>query len=286
MPPTVDTLIFGCGYIGLPVARELISRGHSCAAVTRSRERGTQLASAGITPLIADVCDPASLASLSAAKRVLWAVGYDRASPHSKEAVYVAGLGHALAAVKPHSPHVVYISSTSVWGFDDGRWVDETTPIHPTNEGGRICAAAEEMLQQHIPLENRTILRLAGIYGPGRLLAKAEALQKGEPLAGSGDAWLNLIHQTDAARLATRLLLEGGPEVVLGVDHEPVRRTDYYSELARLIAAPPPTFDESVTPKRGTGGLNKRCRSTHTEHRDYRFASYREGLVNGLVVSE
>lgn len=280
--PRVDVLIFGCGYVGLQVARQFVSAGLHCAAVTRSQEKAAFLKSQSIEPVLAEVTDAASLAVLPAARRILWAVGYDRNSTASKREVYVDGLRNALLATAPAAESVVSISSTSVWGFDDGRWVDELTPVAPTTEGGEICATAEEVVRTHCPAGKSTILRLAGIYGPGRLLAKVEALQQKQPIAGSGEAWLNLIHQADAAALTYRLLCEGGPEVVVGVDREPVRRIDYYSELARRIGSAPPIFDEASLPKRGSGGLNKRVRSQFSDQFAFRYESYRSGLAQAL----
>ncbi len=280
--PRVDVLIFGCGYVGLQVARQFVSAGLHCAAGTRSQEKAAFLKSQSIEPVLAEVTDAASLAVLPAARRILWAVGYDRNSTASKREVYVDGLRNALLATAPAAESVVSISSTSVWGFDDGRWVDELTPVAPTTEGGEICATAEEVVRTHCPAGKSTILRLAGIYGPGRLLAKVEALKQKQPIAGSGEAWLNLIHQADAAALTYRLLCEGGPEVVVGVDREPVRRIDYYSELARRIGSAPPIFDEASLPKRGSGGLNKRVRSQFSDQFAFRHESYRSGLAQAL----
>jgi nucleoside-diphosphate-sugar epimerase len=280
--PQVDVLIFGCGYVGLQVARQFVSAGLSCAAVTRSQEKAAILKSQSIEPVLAEITEAQSLAVLPAAKRILWAVGYDRNSTASKREVYVDGLRNALIATAPAAESVVSISSTSVWGFDDGRWVDELTPVAPSTEGGEICATAEEVVRTLCPAGKFTILRLAGIYGPGRLLAKVEALKHQQPIAGSGEAWLNLIHQADAAALAYRLLCEGGPEVVVGVDREPVQRIDYYSELARRIGSAPPVFDEASLPKRGSGGLNKRVRSQFSDQFEFRYESYRSGLAQAV----
>ncbi|OYW19133.1 MAG: hypothetical protein B7Z55_09430, partial [Planctomycetales bacterium 12-60-4] len=58
------TLIFGCGYLGQRVAAAWRDAGHSVYAVTRSTQRGEDLAQQGWNPVIADVCDPASLRDL------------------------------------------------------------------------------------------------------------------------------------------------------------------------------------------------------------------------------
>ncbi len=74
-------LIFGCGYVGLQVARQFVSAGLHCAAVTRSQEKAAFLKKpVNRTGYLAEVTDAASLAVLPAARRILWAVGYDRNS--------------------------------------------------------------------------------------------------------------------------------------------------------------------------------------------------------------
>ena len=76
---------------------------------------------------------------------------------------------NVLAALPAETGRLIYISTTGVYGPADGDWVDEVTPPDPQREGGRASLAAEQVLAAH-PLGQRSvILRLAGIYGPGRV---------------------------------------------------------------------------------------------------------------------
>ncbi|MGH7128344.1 MAG: SDR family oxidoreductase, partial [Planctomycetaceae bacterium] len=104
------------------------------------------------------------------------------------------------------------------------------------------------------------VLRLAGIYGPNRLLRRMESLQAGEPIAGDPRAWLNLVHVEDAVRavLACEEHDRAGP-LYLVCDDRPVPRQEYFTRLAELVGAPPPVF--SGGPGTRTAGLNKRCRN-------------------------
>src|SRR5690606_16214094 len=92
------------------------------------------------------------------------------------------------------------------------------------------------------------VLRLAGIYGPGRV-PYLDKLRANEPIAAPSEGWLNLIHVDDAARIIVavdRWLAEressDGPHVFCVSDGSPVARGEYYAEAARLIGAPPPRF--------------------------------------------
>ena len=144
-----------------------------------------------------------------------------------------------------------------------GEWVDEMSECAPTQPGGLLCVEAEQLARDWA-LQNDgasvNILRLAGIYGPGRLLSRIEALKAGTPLAGSGDSWLNLIHVDDATTAVTACAKsQVHNQAFVVVDDQPIPRATYFECLASLIGAPPPKFEPEVPRSRGSGGLNKRC---------------------------
>ncbi len=287
-------LIIGCGYLGRRVAAAWLQAGHSVTALTRSANNAVELSRLGITPVIGDVCDPKSLVALPVVQSVLFAVGYDRTSGRTQREVYVEGLRHILEQVAGRCERLIYISSSSVYGQSSGEWVDESSQCEPVQPGGQCCLAAEELIRATFPILEDTaavrpranVLRLSGIYGPGRLLSRVESLRAGEPLAGRGDAWLNLIHVDDAAGAVLACEQQGQPgETFLITDDSPLRRDEYYSQLARLVAAPPPMFLDDQPAKRGSGGLNKRCSNgkARAELRlMLRFPSFISGLPHAL----
>ena len=177
---------------------------------------------------------------------VLWAVGYSKAPTSGRGVrihdVYVGGLANLLRALPPAVERFIYISSTGVYGQVTGGEVDEDSPCQPTREGGQACLAAEELLRES-PLADRTIiLRLAGLYGPGRI-PRSQDLVAGLPIDAPSQGWLNLIHVEDAARIV--LLAEQNaqpPKLYVVADGQPVIRGDYYRELSRLLRVPPPRF--------------------------------------------
>ena len=130
-----------------------------------------------------------------------------------------------------------------------------------------------------------TILRLAGIYGPGRMLARREQLLQGVPFGGDPQAWLNLIHVIDAASAVTAIeQADCRGKLYLACDDEPVRRGEFYNELSRLLNAPRPTFD----PQRDAGrtvGLNKRCRARKLKQETGwapGYPTFRAGLLTAI----
>lgn len=263
-------LIVGCGYLGGRVARLWLEAGHRVSALTRSPQTAERFEAGGIRAVVGDVTQPRTLAALPAADVLLFAVGHDRSASPSLREVYVEGLRHALGALSGRVGRILYVSSTSVYGQIDGSWVDEDSPTDPTTESGRICLESERALNEWTADTgvSSLILRLAGIYGPGRLLARIDGLMRGEPIGGLPDAWLNLIHVEDAARVAAACGETPQAGVLLVSDDRPVRRGEFYSHLASLLNAPPPTFDGSRSAR--TPGFNKRCRTARLR---------REGLV-------
>jgi nucleoside-diphosphate-sugar epimerase len=278
-------LIFGCGYLGLRVAQRWRDAGERVYVATRLPARAATLSAEGFAPLVADVTRPESLADLPAAETALFAVGHDRAAGRSIEEVYVDGLKNVLDSLPAATGRVIYISTTGVYGDSAGDWVDEDSQCAPTRPGGKASLAAEESLWRH-PLGARGIvLRLAGIYGPGRIPNQAPLLA-GEPIAVPTEGFLNLIHVDDAASaVLTAATVEAEPpRTYLISDGHPVRRGEYYAELARLLRAPAPRFAEPPAgdPRATRAAADKRIDNSRmlAELRvSLVYPSYREGLA-------
>src|SRR5699024_413879 len=126
-------------------------------------------------------------------------------------AVFVNGLKYLLTALDGATlQRLLFVSSTAVYGDHAGAWVDETTPPDPPGFNGAVLLEAERRLAaQGLPA---TVLRLAGLYGPGRtrlfegLRAGAVRVPRGEPF------WSHRIHVDDAARAIGHLLSMEHPE--------------------------------------------------------------------------
>lgn len=264
-----DRLIVGCGYLGSRVA-QLPWPGRTFA-LTRSRE--AELRTLGAIPVVGDIMQAESLRHLPQVGTVIYAVGHDRAAGFSMRQVYVQGLGNVLGAMAG-APRFVYVSSTSVYGQTNGEWVDENAITEPADESGRIVLEAEATLRFRRP--DAVVLRFAGIYGPGRLLRRADSLRRGESIAADPDRWLNLIHVDDgvaAVMAAVERASEGATYNV--ADGQPPTRREFYTELARLLGAPPPTFALAAEP------TNRRVSNARMRAElgvSLRFPSYREGL--------
>ncbi len=267
-------LIVGCGYLGSRVAARCQRQGHRVFATTRSPARAAEFEAAGITPVVCDVTVPDTLRDLPRVDATVHCVGLDRAAGKTMNAVYVDGLMHLLALLT-HPGKFVFISSSSVYGQQYGDLVDEDSPTEPSEESGQIVLRAEEYLFHTLP--GATILRFAGIYGPGRLL-REKAIRGGEPLAVDPDKWLNLI-QVDDGATAVMAALERGQQgnAYIVCDDCPVRRRDFYEYLAHELDAPVPQFILPSVPEKTNRRLsNRRLRQELAVELEY--PDYRHGL--------
>jgi nucleoside-diphosphate-sugar epimerase len=283
-------LIFGCGYLGERVARLWRDAGHEVFVVTRSAEKAKDFQRQNYQVIRADVTRPGTLSNLPNADTVLFSVGYDHSNGQSIADVYAGGVGNVLAALSRETDRFIHISTTGIYGDANGDWVDELTPPNPQREGGRASLAAERVLAGH-PLGSRSIaLRLAGIYGPGRIPFLDE-LRAAEPIPAPTSGHLNLIHVDDAATIVVAAgnlaLFHDGPRIYCVSDGHPVERGEYYAEVARQIGGQPPRFvdPDPNSPRTARARTDRRIRNDRmmAELRvKLEYPDYRAGLATAL----
>jgi nucleoside-diphosphate-sugar epimerase len=273
-------LVFGCGYLGHRVA-ERWQQHTDVYVVTRSPERARRLSDRGFRPLVGDITESWVCPNLPPLETILFSVGFDRDSGKRIQDVYVGGLRRVLDQLPDQVGQFLYVSSTGVFGQSAGESVNEQSPCQPTREGGRACLEAEQLLAAH-PLGPRaTILRLAGIYGPGRI-PKLDEIRAGLPIGADADAWLNLIHVEDAVEVILKAEERAQfPNMYVVSDGNPVLRRNFYEYLARLVGAPRPAFEIPATTTNTRGGGDKRVNPAKMM-RDLRptlkYPTFREGL--------
>lgn len=276
-------LIIGFGYLGREIARRWQATGLRVTATTRDSTNFAAMTAAGVEPILFDVMT-SDASTLPAVDRVVYCVGFDRRSPYAMRTVYETGVERVLRGI-PKPRRIVYISSTGVYGDANGEWIDETAPTHPEDEGGEACLAAEGACMR-VALERGldvVRLRLAGLYGPGRMLHPHE-LHEGAVLPGDPEAWLNLIHVSDAAAAVEAAFQQAKTgEVFLVSDGHPVRRRDFYAHLAERMGAPVPRFDPALARRhRGSRRISNRRMLTELGV-TLKFADYRAGLEDALA---
>ena len=231
-------LLAGCGDLGLRVAVRLMAAGDEVWAL---RRRPPPDAPAGLHWLGADLAAPHTLANLPAGiTRLVYLPAPDARDKAAYRALFLDGLRHVLEALDRSAlRQVLLVSSSAVYGEHDGDWVDEATPPAPLGFNGELLLEAERWLAAQSV--SSTVLRLAGLYGPGRLQL-VERLRAGVArVPREVPHWANRIHVDDAAAAIVHLLRLPSPEpLYLGVDDTPLLLDELYDLLAQLVGAPPP----------------------------------------------
>ncbi|MGP0063843.1 MAG: SDR family oxidoreductase [Isosphaeraceae bacterium] len=256
-------MIIGCGYLGQRLGALLLRDGGRVFGTVRSAGRAAEIAGLGIEPVIVDVLQPDSLRELPRVDRVFYCVGFDRAAGAAMRAVYVDGLQNVLDNLPASVGRIVYASSTGVYAQAGGEWVDEGSPTHPMHESGKVCLEAEGRIRawsEARSISSAVVLRFAGLYGPGRIVRRA-ILERGEPIPGDPDKFLNMIHIEDAARVSAAALDAVEPDPIYTVgDDRPVTRREYYTVAARALGAPEPRFAPPLpgSPEAARDATNKR----------------------------
>lgn len=229
-------LIAGCGDLGERVARLLLARGDEVYALRR-RPPGQ---GDGIHWLAADLAIPQTLVALPAGiTKMVFTPAPDARQPALYRSVFLDGLRNMLQAVDAATlQRVLFVSSSAVYGEQGGEWVDEATPPAPPGFNGQALLEAERALSRH--QVDSIVLRLAGLYGPGRLQL-IDRLRLGQASAPRQPRhWANRIHVEDAAAATVHLLdLKEHQSLYVGVDDTPLPLDALYDELAALAGAPP-----------------------------------------------
>ncbi len=241
-PSACDTFIVGCGYLGRRVAGRLLSPRHHVAGTTRSPAKAEQLRRLGIVPIVADVTQPETLSGLPHATRIVYAVGFDSSAPYARSRLHGQGLRDFLAAVPIPPQKFLFVSSTSVYGDCQGALVDEDSPCHPQTESGQVLLQAERELLAG-PLADRVvILRLAGLYGPGRIPRVIDSRE------GADERCINLIHVEDAATAVCLALDQEKPTGCYTVsDNHPVSRLELRHLVLQYFGNPPGLRDTRIS---------------------------------------
>lgn len=231
-------LLAGCGDLGLRVARLLLARGDEVHALRRQPPADD---GSGIRWLRGDLIGADALRELPAGvTRLVYLPAPDARDEATYRAVFVDGLRRLLEALDRRAlRRVLFVSSSAVHGEHAGAWVDEHTPPAPPGFNGAVLLQAERWLAAQ-PLSS-VILRLAGLYGPGRLQL-IERLRAGAVRAPRVvPHWSNRIHVDDAAAAIVHLLdLADAQPLYLGVDDTPLPLDVLYDHLAALLGVPPP----------------------------------------------
>lgn len=275
----MTVLIAGCGDLGTEVGLRFVRLGHRVVGLRRDASvLPPEIVGQSVDLSVSRPVIPPDT------EFVVMAIAADGPTVEGYRAAYLDGLQNlldALDAAQVTPRRVLLVSSTAVYAVDDGSRVDEETPANPLPGTDSIVLDAERMLHSRLP--SATVLRLAGIYGPGRERLIAQVRAGGAALSATS-RHTNRIHRDDAAAAIVHLLLraEAPAPLYLGVDDTPVRSNEVLTFLAEELGLPEPTLPDSppAAPSRESqrGGdkllSNRLLRETGFV---FSYPSYREG---------
>jgi nucleoside-diphosphate-sugar epimerase len=262
-----EVFVVGCGDVGLRVAALEQAAGRQVSALARSEASALQLAGQGIQSVPGDLDRPDCMLDLSVSAELVYY--FAPPPPVGEDDPRIAALLSALVQLA-WSGRLVYISTSGVYGDCGGAWVDEDWPINPCSERARRRAAAEARL--YAWAGDRVILRVPGIYGPGRL--PVERLQRGVPVVREDESpWSNRIHADDLAKACFNAARLGQSGRVYNIsDGNPSTMTDYFFHVADTLALPrPPEISlEEARRSLGPGILSFLAESKRLDNRRMR----------------
>ncbi len=231
----LNVLFLGLGYC----AEALIRRAPSLepSGTARSQERVAALRAAGLEAFVFDGtrADPELEAALKRADAIVVSI------PPQTGQGPLEVLADAIGAA-PHLARIVYLSTIGVYGEHGGRWVDEASATLTRSERGLARLADEARWREAGRGRGiaADILRLPGIYGPGR--NALDKVRRGEARRiVKRSHVVNRAHVDDIAEVA-RLVLVGALDGQIWnvADDEPAPPQDVTAYAARLLGLPPP----------------------------------------------
>lgn len=277
-------LVLGAGFSGRAIAQTFKSAGFSAAGTTRSADKAAALQALGIVPLVYDGETISS--ALAACLRETTHLVQSIAPGKSGDPLFRPG-AMPLLDLMPNLRWAGYLSTVGVYGDHKGAWVDEDTPIHPVSTRSVERVGAENRwlafsAESGVPV---AVLRLAGIYGPGRNALRNVAEGTARRLIKK-DQVFNRIRVEDIGGSAL-FLAEGGHGGIFNItDDEPGPPQDVVAEAARLMGAemPPeiPFETAELSPMaRSFYGENKRVSNAKIRSLGFtfRYPNYRMSLA-------
>jgi nucleoside-diphosphate-sugar epimerase len=285
-------LIFGLGYSGLAIAKAAIPAGFVVTATSRTPPAQPE---PDITIVPFDAAEPA----IAAATHIITTAAPDE---HGDPilACYAAQITAA-----PNLNYIGYLSTTGIYGDQNGGWVDEDTPPNPQSPRAQRRIAAEQGWSKFVRPDDgaaqaaqseagRTkvidIFRLAGIYGPGRSMFDDLRAGNARRVVKPGHLF-GRIHLGDIAQgvlTAMQRPAQPGATIFNFADDEPAASADVVVEAAKLLNIPPPdpVPYEQATQKMSPMALsfwseNRRVSAEKTKaalNLAWKYPTYREGL--------
>lgn len=276
---TTTVLLAGCGDLGSRLGLRLAAAGWDVHGLRRSVEQ----LPAAILPVAGDLEVDTCPAAWPTGELdyLVYCAAANSSDEASYRAAYVEGLRRVLGWLAQHGQRpkrLLFVSSSSVYGQQNGEWVDEASPAEAQGYSGRVMREAEQLaLSSAIPA---TVVRLTGLYGSGRQWLLNQ-VREGYRVAVEPPLYGNRIHIDDAAGLLAFLLQADARGVALddcyiGVDDQPAPLHEVIAWLREQLGVS--HWAKQATVRRAG---SKRCSNARARALGWapQYPSYREGYA-------
>jgi nucleoside-diphosphate-sugar epimerase len=246
--------IIGCGYVGRAVARLWHEAGNKVTVTTTTRDKVEALQAIASQVVILRGDDLSALQQVVANQDlVLLSVGSKQRTPEAYRQAYLETAQNLVKAIQANSDtkQLIYTSSYGMINHQGGDVVDETVAVNPRDELGEILSQTEQVLLSASKDQVKTcILRLTGIYGPGRELIKIFSRIAGTTRPGTGENYTNWVHLEDIFRAIDF----AKDHQLQGIYHlnsdESMTSKEFFQRLLEAHGLPSVTWDSSQTSPR------------------------------------
>ncbi len=265
---TKTLLSFGHGYSAQALGRLLLRQGWRVIGTTRNDDKLGSLQATGVEPRLWPGANMTP--ALDAATHLLLS-----AAPDEEGDPVLRELRHEISVRAGQFDWVGYLSTTGVYGDNNGDWVDEASPLNPATSRGKARVAAEaDWAGLGLPLH---IFRLAGIYGPGR--GPFEKVRQGTArrIIKPGQVF-SRTHVEDIAQVLAASIARPNPGAAYNVcDDDPAPPEDVIAYAAELLGLPIPPAEDFATAE-----MTPMARSFYAESKKVRNDRIKEEL--GVVL--
>lgn len=234
--------VLGCGWLGLPLAKALLSKGFSVKGSTTSTAKLDVLKNTGIAPFLIALSENKTKGNLSdfLENSKILIIDVPPKLRGLAQENFVAKIRNMIPSIEKSSvENVLFISSTSVYN-DEAIFVTEETIPKPDTESGKQLLETEQLLQNNSHFKT-TVLRFGGLIGQDRHPVKFLA---GRENLDTPNATINLIHQDDCIGIIEKIIeTDSWNETFNAVAPFHPSRAQYYTQKAKDLDLALPKFN-------------------------------------------
>ncbi len=268
--------VIGCGYVGSFVAASMKNQGHYVVGTTRTPQRFAELRNVVNEPIALDLaqqdCD---FSFLEDQEGVLISVAPTQ-NGEGYQSVFSNGIRNLARAIRCRQStrplHVTYISSAGVYGDHQGQTVTEDSTVDCLNPVNAMLVEAENVLLTiDRPDTKICVLRLGGIYGPGRDMVAMIKQAAGEQIPKNGSdipAWSGIFDITNGVSFAFSKQLVG---IYNLVDDMQLSRRELSNEICDIDGLPPVIWANENIP--GARAMNAKVANEKIKSEGFQFSS-------------